>query len=54
MWRIKKWKFTAATMEQARARMEAWLKANRHRIQYEEIFVNNAFAVEYRRLRRIG
>jgi hypothetical protein len=34
--------------------MEAWIERNKHRIQYEEIFVNNAYAVEYRPLRRIG
>lgn len=53
MWKTKTWKFTERTMNQARARMEAWLAANKGRIQFEEIFVNNAFAIQYRVLQRI-
>jgi hypothetical protein len=59
MWKTKVWKFNTKrtsmqSMRRARQRMEAWIERNKHRIQYEEIFVNNAYAVEYRPLRRIG
>jgi len=57
MWQTKKWKFrTVEGAEIARAMMNAWLQKNKHRIQYQEIFVNNAYAyaIEYRKLRPIG
>ena len=53
MWKVKKWRFTEHTVEQARAKMQAWLELNKGRIEYEEIFVDNAFAVEYRVLRQM-
>lgn len=53
MWKIKKWKFTEHTMDQARLQMEAWLKRRKRLIQYEEIFVDNAYAVQYRYLLRV-
>lgn len=33
--------------------MNAFLKKNKEKIQYVEIFVNNAYCIEYRKLRRI-
>lgn len=45
MWKIKL--FTT------REKMQAWLDKHSHRIQWYEIFVNNAYAIEYRKLRRI-
>jgi hypothetical protein len=54
-WQTKKWRFrTLESAEIARAKMNAWLEKNKHRIQYQEIFVNNAYAIEYRKLRRLG
>lgn len=51
MWYTKLWKFKdEASMVIARAKMEAWLERNRSRIQYEEIFVDNAYGIQYRRL----
>jgi hypothetical protein len=46
MWRTKTFK--------SREAMSRWLKRQEGRIQYQEVFVNNAFAVEWRWLRRIG
>lgn len=36
-----------------REAMQAWVKRNDHRMQWEEIFVNNGYGVTYRRLRVI-
>lgn len=33
--------------------MHAWLEKNDRFIEFNEIYVNNAYAVEYRKLRRI-
>lgn len=46
MWQVKKFK-SAATQA-------AWIAKNEHRYQMVVLFVNNGFAVEYRKLRRIG
>jgi hypothetical protein len=37
-----------------REQMRAFLTANDGRIQWHEIFVNNAYGVEYRPLRCVG
>jgi hypothetical protein len=44
-WKIKTFK----TIES----MNNWLAKNDRLIQFNEIYVNNAYAVEYRKLRRI-
>jgi len=55
MWETKVFKFkTMAGAKIAKAKLEAWLERNEGRIQYEQIFVNNAYGVEYRKLRVIG
>jgi hypothetical protein len=33
--------------------MDAWLERNQYRVQYVEIFINNGYGIEYRKLRRI-
>jgi hypothetical protein len=33
--------------------MQAWIDKNDHRIQWEQVFVNNGYAIMWRRLRRI-
>ena len=33
--------------------MQKWLNKNSHKIQYQVIFVNNAYGIEYRKLHRI-
>ena len=34
--------------------MKRFLEKNGHKIQYEEIYVNNAYGIEYRKLRIIN
>lgn len=45
MWMTKTFKTKAA--------FDAWVERNGHKMQWREIFVNNAWGVEYRKLRRI-
>lgn len=45
MWQTKTFK--------TRAKMEAWLAKMEGRIQFEEIFVNNAYGVVWRKLRQL-
>ena len=35
-------------------KMQDWLDKNKNKIQYEEIFIDNGFAVEYRKLKIIN
>ena len=54
MWKTKLFRFKdEATMKIARAKFDAWLERHRHQIQWEEIFVNNAYVVQYRKLMRV-
>lgn len=46
MWTIKHFANEAA--------QEAWIAANEHRCQIVRLFVNNGYAVEWRKLRVIG
>lgn len=46
MWTIKTFKTLDA--------MRQFIDRNGHRIQWHEIFVNNAYGIEYRKLRVIG
>lgn len=46
MWQIKTFKTREAQL--------AWIERNEHRVQWHEIVVNNAYGVEYRKLRVIG
>lgn len=51
MWRDKIFKFkTAADAKTAKAKLDAWLERNEAFIQWEQIFVNNAYGVTYRGL----
>lgn len=43
MWKIKQFK--------SREEMLKWLEKREGHIQYHEVFVNNGYAVEYRKLR---
>lgn len=46
MWQVKKFRTILAGRR--------WIKRNEHRIQWQEVFVNNVpFAVEYRQLRTV-
>ena len=49
-WRIKTWSFNAGNIEEKRKEMENWLTRWKHKYQFRPIFVNNAWAVEYRLL----
>ena len=46
MWEVKVFK--------TREAMIRFIERNEHRIQWHEIFVNNAYAVQYRKLRIIA
>lgn len=55
MWKDKIFKFkTMAGAKSAKAKLDAWLERNEGLIQWEQIFVNNAYGVTYRKLRVIG
>lgn len=45
MWRIKEFK--------TREEMENFIKRNENKMQYREIFINNAYGIEYKRLLRM-
>jgi hypothetical protein len=45
MWQIKQFKTQEA--------MDKFIDKNRHKIQWQEIFINNAYGIEYRKLKRI-
>lgn len=45
MWIIKTFK--------TRQAMEKFIELHRGRIQWNEIFINNGYAIEYRKLRKI-
>ena len=45
MWIIKIFKTQSA--------MDLWLSKNEHKIQYNIIYVNNAFGLEYKLLRKV-
>lgn len=46
MWQVKIFK--------SREKMLAWIERNQHRVQWREVYVNNAWGVDYRPLRVIG
>lgn len=46
MWEVKTFKTKEA--------MKTFIAKNEHKIQWHEVFVNNAYAVEFRQLRVIG
>lgn len=53
-WKIKTWKFsTIEEVEETHKQMIAWIKKWSRKYQIREIFVNNAWAVEYRILIKI-
>jgi hypothetical protein len=37
-----------------REAMERWIKRNGHRYQYHEVFINNAYGLDVRKLRIVG
>lgn len=49
-WRIKEWRYNATNCEEKRQEMLNWCKKWENKYQIRQIFVNNAWAVEYRPL----
>ena len=49
-WRIKKWKFNENNIEEKRKEMNDWMEKQKNKYQFRQVFVNNAWAVEYRML----
>lgn len=48
-WKIKTWNFTSiADATKQREVMKQWIKKWEHKYQIREIYINNAWAVEYR------
>lgn len=54
MWNFKQWNFKDyESIEDARQAMQKFINKRLGRIQYCEVFINNGFAIEYRRLKRV-
>ena len=49
-WRVKEWKHNESNIEEKRQEMKDWCEKWKHKYQIREIFVNNAWAVEYKLL----
>lgn len=49
-WRVKEWKFNSDNAENKRKEMNDWCEKWKHKYQIRQLFVNNAWAVEYRPL----
>lgn len=49
-WKIKTWNFNANNIEEKRKEMLDWIERWKHKYQFREIFVNNAWAIEYKLL----
>lgn len=49
-WKIKTWNFNKDNIEQKRKEMLAWCEKWKHKYQFKQVFVNNAWAVEYKLL----
>lgn len=52
MWKTRVFRFrSVAGMARARERFAQWVQVHEGRVEWRELFVNNAYAVEYRKLR---
>lgn len=49
-WRIKTWNFNSNNVEEKRKEMKDWCEKWKHKYQIRQLFVNNAWAVEYKLL----
>ena len=49
-WKIKTWNFNKDNIEQKRKEMIEWCEKWKHKYQFRSVFVNNAWAVEYKLL----
>ena len=53
-WRIKEWKFNSSNIEEKQQEMKNWIEKWQHKYRIEQIYVNNAWAVQYRLLMKVG
>ena len=49
-WRIKEWRFNSSNIEEKHQEMKSWIKKWQRKYRIEQIYVNNAWAVQYRLL----
>ena len=49
-WKIKTWKFDNNNIEEKRTEMKNWIEKWKHKYQFREVFVCNAWATEYKLL----
>ena len=49
-WKIKIWKFDNNNIEEKRTEMKNWMEKWKHKYQFREVFVCNAWATEYKLL----
>jgi hypothetical protein len=50
-WKLKEWKITGnLEAENQRKKMVDWCEENKHRYEIRQVFIKNAWAVEYRDL----
>ena len=55
MWRTKIWRFkTISESNKKRNEMKNWIAKHERNYEIKEIIVNNAWAVQYRKLKIIG
>lgn len=55
MWRTKIWRFkTISESNKKRNEMKNWIAKHKRNYEIKEIIVNNAWAVQYRKLKIIG
>lgn len=47
-WKIKCWKFNANNIDEKKAEMLQWMEKWKRKYQFRSVFVNNAWAVEYK------
>ena len=53
-WRIKEWRFNSSNIEEKQQEMKNWIEKWQHKYRIEQIYVNNAWAVQYRLLMKVG
>ena len=49
-WKNKTWNFNENNIEEKKNKMQKWIERWKHKYQIRQVFVNNAWAVEYRLL----
>lgn len=49
-WKVKKWKFDDSNIAEKKAEMQAWMEKWKNKYQYRQVYVCNAWTVEYKLL----